>query len=144
MKTIRAIVFDGTTDNLTLTDVKDDLDGFYDAIKCSTFEGYSSTELGQSYGYDLYLDGNGKIGEVKPMLTGLFVRRETMQIVDTLVGNLLICTHDDDGNSVSLGDVAPAIVARHVRKRSETNIPDIWRDRFGEFKASPYLLVLYC
>jgi len=140
---IDAIVFDGM-EMPKITQIENDLDGFYGAIKCSTFEGYSNTELGHLYGLDIYLDGNGKIREDKPMLTGLFVRKETNEIVDTLVGNLLICCHDQEGESVSVYPASDKAVAKHVRPRVVTNIPKVWEDGFGSFQTAPYLLVLYC
>lgn len=140
---IRAVLFDGN-EMPKIVEIENDLQGFYDAIGCSTFEGYSSTELGHLYGFDLFLDGNGKIREDKPMLTGVFVRTETNEIVDTLVGKLLFLCHDDEGESISVPEFADKVVAKHVTMRDFTNIPKVWRDGFGEFETGRFLLVIHC
>lgn len=144
MTKIKVLLFDGSEASPKVAEIENTIEGFHKAIDCETFEGYTSTELGLKYGLDIYLDGNGKIKAEKPRLVGLFVREETNQIVDTLVGNILMCCHDEEGESVDCFPLADTIVRKHIKARNETNVPDRWRDNFGEFEASPYLLILYC
>lgn len=140
---IKVVTFDGLEKPKTEV-IDNTLDGFYACMGCKHLEGYSGTELAHVYGLDLYLDGDGKLHDEKPPLVGVFVREETQEIVDTIIGKVLICPHDEEGESISVFDSAPLCVNTFVVARSETNIPDVWKDRFGEFKTSPYLLVLHC
>lgn len=144
MEKIKVLLFDGSEALPKVAEIDNTIEGFHKAIGCDTFEGYTSTELGLKYGLDIYLDGNGKIKAEKPKLVGLFIREETNEIVDTLVGNILMCCHDEEGESVDVFLFAGNLVSKHIRARNETNVPDRWRDNFGEFEASPYLLLLYC
>lgn len=139
---IKAIVFDGQT--IEMKEIDNSVDGFHKVIGCDTYEGYSGTELGHLYGLDVYLDGNGKIRDDKPKMVGVFVREKTGHIVDTLVGRLLICRHDDDGDSTACRLEDLDYVSTHVVKRTDTNIEPIWVDDFGRFEVSDYLLVLLC
>lgn len=145
MNKVNVLLFDGIAESPKLVTIDNTLEGFYKAIGCNTIEGYSNTMLGHLYGLDIYLDGEGKIRPDKPKLVGLFVREETGEIVDTLVGNLLICCHDEEGDSTDVYPNVEIVLARkHIKARNETNIPDRWHDRFGDFETAPYLLVLYC
>lgn len=144
MNKVKVLLFDGSQGAPRLTTIDNTLDGFYKAIGCSTIEGYSNTMLGHRYGLDIYLDGEGKIKKEKPSLVGLFVREDTNEVVDTLVGNIIICQHDEEGEACDVMYGVQDLISRHIRKRSDTNVGDTWFDEYGGFQATDYLLVLYC
>lgn len=144
MSKVKVLLFDGSAERPQEVTIDNTLEGFYKAIGCTTIEGYSNTMLGHRYGLDIYLDGEGKIKKEKPSLVGLFVREDTDEIVDTLVGNLIICRHDEEGEACDVLEGSQDLIAKHIRKRSETNVGETWFDEFGGFKVTDHILVLYC
>lgn len=118
------------------TSIDNSVEGFHKAIECETFEGYSSTELGLLYGLDIYLDGNGKFDHNKPV-TGLFVRDG--KVVDFIVGKVLICRHDEEGDSTSVAPGDIALLPQHLQPKSCF----VTGDGFP-YPVADCLLVLYC
>ena len=142
---IDVLVFDGLQDTPVAMAIENDIDAFHEVINCDTFEVYGNTAVGRLFQLDIYLDGNGKIREDKPRITGFFVSRETGRIVDTLVGNILFARHDEEGESISVSSIDKDLLSFHfIKARKDTNIPEVWSDGYGEFEVSPYLLILPC
>ena len=82
--TIRKAVLDGS------------LDSYYRALECRCFD-IVRRSIGGTY-YDVYCDDEGLFAE-EPIVTAFSPDGEPL-----LVGNLFICLHDDEGNTVSLGE----------------------------------------
>ena len=82
--TIRKTVLDGT------------LEGYYNALRCRCFDIVQRSIGGKPY--DIYCDDDGLFVE-RPIISAFSPDGEPM-----LVGNLFICHHDDEGNTVSLLD----------------------------------------
>lgn len=135
MSNIDVIVHDGTATYIKTID--NTLEGFYEAIKCHTIEGYTGTELGHRYGLDIFLDGNGKIEGKQDTITGVFVRDG--KVIDWLAGNVLICRHDDEGESTSATTDDLLLVAKHLGPGSL-----LVGDMPEGFHPGDTLLVLHC
>lgn len=138
---VSVIVFDGET--LETRRIKNDYETLRALVGCDTIQGLTGTQLGHDYGLDIYLDDNGKIGEEKPHLCGLFIN-DDQKVVDTLVGRLVIARHDDDGDTRSCTRYDMDVLKLHIIDRKNTNFPDVWTDGFGSFKSTSKLLVLEC
>lgn len=130
---IDVILWDGIA--LTMQRIDDTLEEFYRLIKCTTFEGYSNTEIGQLYGLDIFIDGNGKFEQ--DTITGIFVRDG--KVIDFLAGNVLILRHDDEGNSQSVTDNDMAFISKHLRDASCLTLSD-----GSKWKTKEGLLLLNC
>lgn len=117
-------------------EIDNDLEAFYKEIGCDTIQGLTNTEIGHLYGLDVFLDDNGKLYG-QDTITGLFVRNQ--QVVDFLVGNLLILRHDSEGDSVSVNDIDLAVLAKHIISGESLTLPPD-----SKWKVAPSLLLLKC
>lgn len=87
-----------STDTLgmpTLAEIDNTLKGFKDVIKCDTMQGLSSRRVA-GLTLDIYLDDNGKLFG-QDTITALFVHQN--KVIDFIVGNFILCTHDEDGDA---------------------------------------------
>ena len=108
-KTIRGILIDVTSEvvGARVADITPDLDTYYEILNCSTIT-ITSRRIGErsrKY-YDIICDDEGLL--VAPTIVSAIDRDGKPM----LVGNLFICSHDDEGNETSLSreDI------RHIRE----------------------------
>lgn len=131
---IDVILHDGVAP--VLKTIEDTLDGFLQALGCETMQGLTNTHLGHRYGLDVYLDDEGKLNDRNNVITGLFVRDG--KVVDFMVGNILICRHDNEGNSTSASMEDFALLPQYLQDGC------ILRVAGDRYKVADCLLVLPC
>lgn len=136
MKTIDVIKFDVATGFPVQMEIEDTLDAFHKEIGCETMQGLSNTELGLLYGLDVFLDDNGKLFG-QDTISGLFVRDG--EVIDFMVGNLLLARHDDEGETISVSPLDIINLPKHICAGECLRLaPD------SKWKVAPNLLLLNC
>ena len=90
-------------------EIPDSLEGYYELLGCETID-IVSRKIGGKY-YDIVCDDEG-----------LFKDDFSVSMVDAdgnglLVGKLLICNHDGDGNEVGLSDDDIDNITQHLVRR---------------------------
>lgn len=131
---IDVIVHDGFAP--ILKTIENTLEGFHEELHCETMQGLTNTTLGHRFGIDVFLDDNGKLYG-QDTITGLFVRDG--HVVDYMVGPVLMCRHDNDGDSVSAEADDMLDLIEFMRPGDCLKVPDGFR-----FKVAETLLVLPC
>ena len=88
--------------NFKEVETNDTLQLMYDEIGCDCIDiPFVSNLYGQN-NIDVVIDDEGKLKEDKA-ITGLIVNEDGF-VIDTIVGNYLLMSHNDDGDTVSLTD----------------------------------------
>lgn len=78
---------------------KNYLDAYYKVLNCNTFD-IVRRKIGNNY-YDIYCDDEGLFKETRKPSAITFSGDE---IVEVLVGNLFICSCNDNGETIGLND----------------------------------------
>lgn len=135
MKEIDVIILDGYYP--VLKTIEDSIDGFHKAINCRAFEAYTATQIGLELGLDIYIDETGKFDQ--SIITGLFVRDN--KVIDFLCGNVLICRHDEEGESISATAEDLASLIPYFIDGTQVKLPPKMAERW---KVGECLLMLKC
>ena len=93
---ITGVLLDASRNTICKAVLDGTLDGYYNALECRCFDIVCRNISGRYF--DIYCDDEGLFVE-EPKVTAFSPDGEPM-----LVGNLFICLHDDEGNTVSLAD----------------------------------------
>lgn len=81
------------------TNDNDYLDVYYKVLNCDTFD-IVTRRIGSSH-YSIYCDDEGLFKEDNKPSAITF---DGARVVEVLVGNLFVCKHNDDGETISLTD----------------------------------------
>lgn len=95
---MKALLIDTETRKASVVEIDDEnhLKEFYRLLNCSLID-VAYRKVGGKY-FDIIIDDEGLFTE-SPKVSALDTNREP-----ALVGNLLLCNHDSDGNETSLSD----------------------------------------
>lgn len=89
---------------------KNYLDAYYKVLNCDTFD-IARRKIGNNY-YDIFCDDEGLFKETRKPSAITFSGDE---IVEVLVGNLFICSCNEDGETIGLNDEQIDEILNNVR-----------------------------
>lgn len=89
-------------------DIEPTLDAYYELLDCSTID-ITSRKIGGKY-FDIILDDEGLL-KGSPVVTAV---DSSPQRKPMLVGNLIICNMNDEGEEVSLSDDDVELIADNI------------------------------
>ena len=104
---MKVLVLDTETASLDTREIEDDLDTFYSIIGCDCID-IPVRKIGGKY-YDIICDDEGLL---KSDTIVSAINENTWETM--LVGNLIICNHDDEGNMVGLTDEDIEKIRQHT------------------------------
>ena len=91
--------------------VVETLDDMYKEIGCDTID-IARRRIGGKE-FDIIVDDNGWLTE-KPQLSGIFVYGDG-EVEPALVGTLIVCSHDEEGNTVDIPVEDHMLICCNVR-----------------------------
>ena len=102
------------------TDDKNYLNAYYNMLQCDVFD-ITNRTIGE-HRYDIYVDDEGllKSGQKPSVLTF----DDDNRIVEVLVGNAFVCSHNDEGDTISLTDEQIHEVQCYVQRVRLTRIEE--------------------
>lgn len=103
---LKVLVLDTDNVSMEVRDIEDELEVFYEIIGCRCID-IPSRKIGSKY-YDIIVDDEG-------LLVGKMVSAIDENFEPMLVGNLIICNSDQEGNLVSLTDEDISIIQHSVK-----------------------------
>lgn len=91
---IKGVYINAKNRTAEVKEIENNLDSYYSLLQCDTID-IANREIGGCR-VDIICDDNGLFAE-EPIVTAMDYYGKPM-----LVGNLFICSHDDEGNEASL------------------------------------------
>lgn len=102
-KTIQAIIINTDEKTLYSANIKNDLKTFYAVLKCSCITIVTRNFNGQAI--DIICDDEGLLDHEKASRTAIITTdKKGKTVLEQIVGNCILCGHDDEGEAVSLTD----------------------------------------
>lgn len=98
--TINVVVLDTTENVIHAKSIERDLDTYYKTINCDLID-IVERKIGNNY-YDIICDDEGLFKEGNP--TAIITTDNDDNMVEQIVGSVIICSHDDDGGTIGLTD----------------------------------------
>lgn len=116
---ITGVLIDVWNETAEVRSIEASLDAYYAALQCGTIDIVSRRigPRGRKY-YDIICDDEGLL--VAPTKISAI----DMSCRAALVGNLFICSHDKDGNEISLTDTEAKRILRNVHHVHTAMFPD--------------------
>jgi len=111
-KTIKAVLVDTDNGIITPATIKNDLQSFYHHLDCSTIDIVKRKFNGEWL--DLIVDDEGLLKESNREKIAVFTLDKSENVVETIVGNVLIVRHDKDGNTISLKESDYSAIVRSM------------------------------
>ena len=93
---VRGVLVDAARGKVEVRELDGTLDGYYRALDCQCID-IAKRKIGEHY-YSIFCDDEGKLRD------GYIYSAYAVNGRPMLAGNLFICRHDGDGNTVSLTD----------------------------------------
>lgn len=104
---IHGVLIDAITKTAMVKDVDDELDAYYELLGCHTID-IVSRKIGGKY-FDIICDDEGLFSE------DIVVTMIDKQMNPMLVGNLFICSHDGEGNTIGISEEDISTIVRSFR-----------------------------
>lgn len=101
------------------TNDKNYLNAYYNVLKCDCFD-IARRKIGEHY-YDIYCDDEGLL---KSGLKPSTLTFDGDRIIEVLMGNVFVCSHNEDGDTISLTDAEIIEVLSYVQKVRLTRIEE--------------------
>lgn len=124
-RTIRGVLIDTTNNECRVetisynTNDKNYLNAYYNMLQCDVFD-IVRRKIGEHI-YDIYVDDEGLMkNNLKPSVLTFDGER----IVEVIVGNAFVCSHNEDGDTISLTDEELMEVRCYVQRVRLTRIEE--------------------
>ena len=124
-RTIRGVLIDTIANDCRVEEISYDpkdknyLNAYYKVLKCDCFD-IARRKIGEHY-YDIYCDDEGLLnGCLKPSTLTF----DGDRVVEVLMGNVFVCSHNEDGDTISLTDAEIIEVLSYVQKVRLTRIEE--------------------
>lgn len=104
-RTIRGVLIDTIKNDCRVEEIsyepkdKNYLNAYYNVLKCDCFD-IARRKIGEHY-YDIYCDDEGLL---KSGLKPSTLTFDGDRIIEVLMGNVFVCSHNEDGDTISLTD----------------------------------------
>lgn len=124
-RTIRGVLIDTIANDCRVEEISYDpkdknyLNAYYNVLKCDCFD-IARRMIGEHY-YDIYCDDEGLLKRGLKPSTLTFDRD---RIIEVLMGNVFVCSHNEDGDTISLTDAEIIEVLSYVQKVRLTRIEE--------------------
>ena len=124
-KKVKGILIDVLNNDCRVEEISYDpkdknyLNAYYNVLKCDCFD-IARRKIGEHY-YDIYCDDEGQL---KSGLKPSTLTFDGDRIIEVLMGNVFVCSHNEDGDTISLTDAEIVEVLCCVQRLRLTRIEE--------------------
>lgn len=112
---MKVILLNVNDEKVEIIDIEPKLEAYYKALDCDCID-IVERKIGKKW-FDIVCDDEGLLKE-RPKISAINDMGEVM-----LVGNLMFCKHDDEGDTVGLTDEEITHIQKYIQKISTTAFP---------------------